>query len=715
MPRRSLSTVFCLFIGVIIFSLVFCFVLNLKEEVLASGADNIAGWAWSENIGWFSMNNVNQGGPKIYGLNLDRANDLSGYAWVGLEHGGWLAFGKTVLDIHNVGNVGPIHGKPGGVAGDPLRLIPAPLNAAPDGGSVYAKVNLDNSITGWARFLNLWDYGHNVFNADDWGWVKLNDANYGLKLNPEKRRIEGYAWSGGGTVNEVNDPSTGYGWIHFANVGLKTIKLYGYVCKDGDGNQTCDAAEERQGDAVIFSDKGGHRTFSAKNPLGYYEFANIALPDTNNPASYNFTVTREGCAPKVFGVTLDPAFLSLQVDFPLVCGAAAAGDLTISGIVFDDLDNTQSYTAGDTLVAGALVYSDYGDTAFSDSSGKYTLYKLKSQLYTLDVSMPGYKLSQALPSKQATPTATVNFALKKTAEYKTTFAGGWVQTLQGDIHSAGKVKPKSGVPYGYANATYVISAAGSLDRVNSWSKDFASEAKVRGQDWVLGNYSSPQLERLHGDINLTSLKDSANFTVTGGNKTPDYFNNPGIYYKSGDLVLESGVFAKGARTIVVEGNVSVNGDLAYEKGEFSRTDLPVVGIVAGGDIKFKNEVRRVVGNYYSKGTISDLDRSVEPMNLRLINEGLMVAGKFSFERQITHEPTDSQYGVISIGAVQINNSYTDPEIASRTNVMHFDAPEFESPAVLIFYDGRVMINVPPGFESVAAKLPQIWEEVPAAK
>jgi len=45
-------------------------------------ADNVSGWAWSENIGWISFNNTTGGGTTNYGVDIDSSTGIfSGDAW----------------------------------------------------------------------------------------------------------------------------------------------------------------------------------------------------------------------------------------------------------------------------------------------------------------------------------------------------------------------------------------------------------------------------------------------------------------------------------------------------------------------------------------------------------------------------------------------------------------------------------------------------------
>jgi len=157
------------------------------KETKAGAEHNVWGWAWSENIGWISFNNISGGGATNYGVNIDSSTDLfSGYAWS--ENIGWISF------------------EPADVAGCPI-------------GTCQAELDLNTgAVSGWARALAFgggWD-----------GWIKLrgwtNEAvpqEYGVSLNsaPFPSEFEGWAW--GDVV---------VGWISFncSNTGVCGVSDY---------------------------------------------------------------------------------------------------------------------------------------------------------------------------------------------------------------------------------------------------------------------------------------------------------------------------------------------------------------------------------------------------------------------------------------------------------------------------------------------------------
>ncbi len=134
------------------------------RETKAGPGDNVWGWAWSENIGWISFNNISGGGAIDYGVNIDGAGLFSGYAWS--ENIGWISFEPADVNV----------------AGCPDS--PADCQA-----------DLDLStgeVSGWARALSYgggWD-----------GWIKLSGSwTDGVSVisnssPPPASVFEGWAW-----------------------------------------------------------------------------------------------------------------------------------------------------------------------------------------------------------------------------------------------------------------------------------------------------------------------------------------------------------------------------------------------------------------------------------------------------------------------------------------------------------------------------------------
>jgi len=164
-------------------------IADISNEIMTvERTDFLHGWAWSENIGWISMNVFYAGN---YGVSVDRQGNLIGSAWsrgTSLDVGGlgWLQF-----------NAQPITGE---------NFPRAPLHSA--------KFNpTTGMITGWARFCSG-TVNNDCISAsrgDFNGWVLLgpiniNNVDYGLRVDTtvSPAEITGYAFG-----------SEPIGWISF--------------------------------------------------------------------------------------------------------------------------------------------------------------------------------------------------------------------------------------------------------------------------------------------------------------------------------------------------------------------------------------------------------------------------------------------------------------------------------------------------------------------
>ena len=166
---------------------------NTSAVNAASEEFNLAGWAWSDNIGWisFSCSNTNSCGSVNYRVLVAENGDMSGYAWS--DNIGWISFNQS--DLGNCPS-----------------------------GTCKAKLN-GNNLNGWAKAIS----------ADYFGWdgfINLGQAGslYGVTYNPGTKKFGGYAWS-----------SDVVGWVNFSGfngngVFVDTEDLLGAV-----GNVSLDA------------------------------------------------------------------------------------------------------------------------------------------------------------------------------------------------------------------------------------------------------------------------------------------------------------------------------------------------------------------------------------------------------------------------------------------------------------------------------------------
>ena len=164
--------------------------------VEAVGNNNIAGYAWSDGIGWISFNcsNDNSCGIVDYGVNVDPVTgNFSGYAWS--ENVGWISFNRSD-------------------AGDP----PADPYQDPAETIIANYSSITGKISGWAKILSLGDDGWINFNQPNAAGLPLGfpaplpmdfgGISFGVSIASSTNEFTGWAWNG-------NDDGSGIGWISF--------------------------------------------------------------------------------------------------------------------------------------------------------------------------------------------------------------------------------------------------------------------------------------------------------------------------------------------------------------------------------------------------------------------------------------------------------------------------------------------------------------------
>jgi protocatechuate 3,4-dioxygenase beta subunit len=186
---------------------------------------------------------------------------------------------------------------------------------------------------------------------------------------------------------------------------LLPAKLSGYVYVDANNNGVFDAGETPiSGVVLTLLNSSGQSTgkTATTDASGYYEFANLA-PGTYGvseaqPAGYFDGLDKAG---PVGGTAHNPG--DLIDGIPLVAGTSAPqnnfGELlpaTISGRVFVDNNQNNTYDAGEPLLSGVTIWlldssGNQITSTTTNSSGKYSFTNLKPGVYGVEEMQPaGY-------------------------------------------------------------------------------------------------------------------------------------------------------------------------------------------------------------------------------------------------------------------------------------------------------------------------------------
>lgn len=153
--------------------------LVLPSFAQAGAEHNLAGFAWSSNIGWVSFNCIDIAGAcasSNYGVNHNANGSLTGYAWS--SNIGWIQFG--------------------GLSGFPSGNGTFSVNATTSSSGT--------GLVGWAKAIaadgNGWD-----------GWISLSGTSPSYGVSISGSYYTGYAW--GGPV---------VGWLSFDAAGANGVR-----------------------------------------------------------------------------------------------------------------------------------------------------------------------------------------------------------------------------------------------------------------------------------------------------------------------------------------------------------------------------------------------------------------------------------------------------------------------------------------------------------
>ncbi|MFH1030715.1 MAG: hypothetical protein V1770_05665 [bacterium] len=270
----------------------------------------------------------------------------------------------------------------------------------------------------------------------------------------------------------------------------------------------------------------------------------------------------------------------------------------------------------------------------------------------------------------------------------------WIETKYGNIYSKQEIDAKSAPPGRY-NATYCIHASGIITEFNT--KGGCEITTTPGYEEILLPNQSNLYTNVLGKIDMAGIVSgrygeveiinqsnakTKHLTKNGDDdEIQDMELGGKIYYVSGDLTINkelefsNTLQGDASGLILVEGNLTILKDIFYDDSgvhpPYQRIkDLASVGWIVKGNLTISPEVQQVLGAFYVEGA-NGISTGVSNTSLTIY--GLMVAKKYSFERE---------YESIVRGSERI------------------------------IYDGRALINTPPGMEDLTKALPLYKEAAP---
>jgi len=255
----------------------------------------------------------------------------------------------------------------------------------------------------------------------------------------------------------------------------------------------------------------------------------------------------------------------------------------------------------------------------------------------------------------------------------------WWQTFWGDIHAQSSILNSE--PGSNRSADFMITAGSGISGARS-REFFGKEIAPYHQLFFFAvDYNGLKTGK-YGQVKNTVNGDWQGTGIVVPTQTTKSLwwtaDNPSanVWYKNGNLKISENkkeLFLERGGTVLVEGNLGIDGDLFYDPNPNPcatspavdcRLKLPSVGFVVTGNLEIGEEVKHIAGNFYVLGDVYTSNTE----DSELIIEGLLVAR----------------------GALNLQREYEG---------------DGDDPAEIARYDGRALVNPPPGFSDPATILP----------
>jgi len=639
-------------------------------KALATSSENVLGWAWAPNVGWFSLNDVNAAACKpattcgTYGLNVAltsgpqpdgrQGHKLDGFAWS--DNVGFVCFGESCENP----------------ACKPSYFPPT----AP-GKLYYAYVEpiVDDSpkkVSGWAIICNQKDAGLISLNCEDVGSCKNPpnpDLNYRVVFNPADKKFfvssyesqpamsqgVSFGWNGN-ALNGVPD-GTGIGYISFYpewvggggfadGMHLKNLVEDCNVVGDEDLNGFADCAD----DACKALPK-----CQAEICNGLDDNVN-ALTDETFECPMNASVTCNVCGTGgTRQCTASCTWAGACVPPAEICndGIDNNCDSLIDAADPTCVSNQPECTDGDCgLIADP---AKRAECCCNDNSG----------------NPDGVHAVDCLDS------LCVDQAPK--------VCSAWSKVQTGNIYAGGGITgtqaPKAA---GTSNVTYCLRSTGEID----WTSNMDCQEKVTNEPLLLPTYQTGYRNKL-GFLDLQGIRTGRYgevVTLKAGDTLPDTLGGKVYRYADGGtFTLTSKTFLNGSILTVNRGN----GLLFIDGGSLDITDDVTYSseAVTGGLRNLASFGVIVVKDATRAGGNIDIEPNVTTFSGTLFAEGIITT-KSSMPSDI--DENLKLYGIL---------------VANQFKLLRDNGPS-TTPAEEVIFDGRAVANPPPGMQDISRSLPR---------
>ncbi len=272
----------------------------------------------------------------------------------------------------------------------------------------------------------------------------------------------------------------------------------------------------------------------------------------------------------------------------------------------------------------------------------------------------------------------------------------WLESKYGLVYGKSGLGSSGsfGAPDTRFNASYCIRTGIGGDIVNFSTESGCSESgyadfdlpTVSNQYWTIpGLINFNRIANSYDQVDFTSddVDNALSGYTTLGNKVYNFtgqttytIDNPLTFYNA------RGTNSSGAGTVIINGDLVINSDMFYEEASVAsqiENLASLTWIIKGGNVTISPSVSNIVGNFI------------------VLDNGSGLKGKF-----YTGDDTSNTRQLTISGLVMAH------EILLQRNYI-----EENEPAEIIIYDGRVIVNTPPGMDNVAGGLP-VWREAMAS-
>ncbi|MEX0749088.1 MAG: hypothetical protein WD467_01645 [Candidatus Saccharimonadales bacterium] len=156
-----------------------------------------------------------------------------------------------------------------------------------------------------------------------------------------------------------------------------------------------------------------------------------------------------------------------------------------------------------------------------------------------------------------------------------------------------------------------------------------------------------------------------------------------VFYCDGDLNLSSHTFTGGAGTIIVDGDLYITDNVSYNTALVNDRDiLPSAGFIVTGNIYISPNVTSISGSYFANGCFNSGSLLLTDTSNRSCAQPVGNSNRILDDSPLSIN-----------GLVIANNFILARQPSGASNRLGNGAEQF-------FYDGRVVVNPPPGFSRI---------------